>query len=229
MIRNLHGANIWQLQSHGDVEGIIQALDDRDPRVRWRAITALRNMHAHESLEHLRQMRLTERHLEVFQLLNETIKAFDPDDEAPPYSQTAYLDALLSQLHGTDVEQSRLAAERLGNLGDKSVVEHLVIVFQNEQRDSEVRLAAADALLKLNSAPASASLLAALRKDDWQLRRNAAAILGQLRAEWAVTPLIMAMRHDVNLTVRKTAAAALLAIKTPRAIQAFREYQRDED
>jgi len=80
-------------------------------------------------------------------------------------------------------------------------------------------------LLKLESAPVEVALLGALRSSEWQVRRNSAAILGQLRAGWAVEPLAKAM-FDGNEIVRKTAYAALKRINTPqaqRAIQLVRE------
>src|SRR5258706_15088257 len=111
------------------------------------------------------------------------------------------------------------ACRALGKIGDRRAVESLVTVFRSPLLPSNVRLAAAEALLELESAPAVVTLLGALRRDNWQVRRNAAAVLGQLQAAWATDPLIKAL-DDQNVTVRRTAAAALRRINTPEAITA---------
>jgi hypothetical protein len=140
----------------------------------------------------------------------------------PQSEQASKVEALLRQTRGQnwpEVEQALLA---LGRLGDRSVVEHLVLMFRNMSLPAKVRLACAEALLMLESAPASVSLLAALRKPQSNVRRNAAAILGQLQADWAVEPLIAVMQSDSQTIVRKTAMAALRHIRTPEALQALR-------
>ncbi|MCD4684596.1 MAG: HEAT repeat domain-containing protein, partial [Anaerolineae bacterium] len=76
-------------------------------------------------------------------------------------------------------------------------------------------------LLKLQSAPAVVTLLGALRRDSWQVRRNAAAVLGQIQATWAVEPLAKAL-DDAHPVVRRTAAAALRRIGSADAINALR-------
>ena len=98
------------------------------------------------------------------------------------------------------------------------------MLFRNPLVPTKARLAAAEALLKLESAPAVVTLLGALRRDDWQIRRNAAAVLGQLQASWAVEPLIGAL-NDAMPIVRKTAAAALRRIGTPDAVTAAQKFE----
>jgi hypothetical protein len=75
-------------------------------------------------------------------------------------------------------------------------------------------------LIKLESAPVEVTLLAALRNPDWRIRRNATAVLGQLHADWAVHPLIAALRDEQEI-VRRTAYAALKRIGTTEALQAI--------
>jgi len=94
------------------------------------------------------------------------------------------------------------------------------MIFNDSGVSIEVRLAVAEALLKLESAPVEVALLAALRHSDWKIRRNGAAILGQLKAAWAVEPLAKAVR-DPHPTVRRTAYAALKHIGTPEARKAL--------
>ena len=113
------------------------------------------------------------------------------------------------------------AAQALGVLGNRLAVEPLVILFHNSSSPPAVRLAAAEALLELKSAPAVVTLLGALRRDSWEVRRNAAAVLGQIQATWAVAPLT-AVLDDPHPVVRRAAAAALRRIGTPEAIAALR-------
>jgi hypothetical protein len=105
-------------------------------------------------------------------------------------------------------------------MGDKLAVEPLVLLFNDARMSIQVRLAVAEALLKLESAPVEVALLANLRHSDWRIRRNGAAILGQLKATWAIQPLARALR-DSNKHVRRTARAALKHIGTPEARKAL--------
>src|SRR5258708_348177 len=135
---------------------------------------------------------------------------------------------LTKMLNSYKTEEIVSACEALGKLGDRIAVEPLVMVFRNPMLPVPARLAAAEALLLLESAPAVVTLLGALRRDNWQVRRNAAAVLGQLQAIWAVDPLITAL-EDSNQAVRRTAAAAPRRINTPdalRAADAFDEAQQ---
>lgn len=134
----------------------------------------------------------------------------------------AQVEALLRQTRSQNWSEVEQALLGLGRLGDRTVVEHLILMFRNMGLPAKVRLACAEALLMLESAPASVSLLAALRKPQANVRRNAAAILGQLQADWAVEPLIAVMQTDSQNVVRKTAMAALRHIRTPEALQALR-------
>lgn len=219
--------NIWQLQSRGDVEGIIQALETPDPVVRRRAVAALGALGATTAVPKLKILYESEVNHEIRALIASTLKTLESGATASDNSDARQRDELLRQLHSPKQDEVALAIIGLGKLGDRTVVEHLVILFREASYPPKLRLLAAEALLQLESAPASASLLGALRKNDWQVRRNAAAILGQLKADWAVEPLIDAARHDPHPTVRKTAAAALRHIKTPEALAALQELKLD--
>jgi hypothetical protein len=129
-------------------------------------------------------------------------------------------DELIRQLTHEQPEKMIVAAMKLGELRDKRAVEPLVMMFNNGKVDIKVRLAVAEALLKLESAPVEVALLGALRSPNWRIRRNGAAILGQLKAEWAVEPLAKAL-DDENDTVRKTARAALKHMNTPESRSAL--------
>src|SRR5690606_35402113 len=100
--------------------------------------------------------------------------------------------------------------------------EPLVMLFNDSGKPNNVRLAAAEALLRLESAPVEASLLGALRSPKWEIRRKAAGVLGQIKAEWAILPVHRSIVNDKHEAVRRTARAALKHIGTPQALAALK-------
>lgn len=218
--------NIWQLRAQGNVDGILKALEDTDSSVRRRAIIALRDMKAVEAVPRLKHLLEREFNPELKALLSGAIDALEtkpetvsPMEENQPDRRTE----LLRQLQTGDEGTKITAIRALAQLDDRTVVEPLVIVFRTPSHPPSVRLAAAEALLALDSAPASVSLLGALRKSEWQVRRNAVAVLGQLKADWCVETLADVLRTDPHPMVRKTAAAALRHINTRQARAALKQ------
>ena len=63
-------------------------------------------------------------------------------------------------------------------------------------------------------ADAVAEQIAALKDEDWAIREEAAALLGQLRDPRAVVPLVMIL-GDQDRAVREAAINALTAIGEP--------------
>lgn len=219
-------SNIWQLRAQGNVDGIVKALDETDPSVRRRAIIALRDMKATEALPRLKQLGEREFNPELRTLLQEAIDALGKKSDASPVVEnndrrTELLKQLQTGSDGTKITAIRALAQ----LEDRTVVEPLVVVFRTPSQAPAVRLAAAEALLALDSAPASVSLLGALRKSEWQVRRNAVAVLGQLKADWCVETLADVLRTDPHPMVRKTAAAALRHINTRQARTILKQNQ----
>ena len=148
---------------------------------------------------------------------NDAYVASDADDEE------AQIQGLIEQIKSDKAEQIVVAAEKLGEMGAKLAVEPLILAFNNQKHTIHVRLAIAEALLKLESAPVEVTLLANLRHSDWHNRRNAAAILGQLQAEWAIEPLSRIL-SDPHPVVRRTALAALKHIGTPESRKALAQH-----
>jgi hypothetical protein len=151
-----------------------------------------------------------------------------PKAVTAPVSDVSTVERMLLQLNSDQPERVIQAARALGELKDKTAVEPLVIVFRNTALNGHIRLAAAEALLALESAPAEVTLLGALRNRKWQLRRNAAAILGQLRADWAVVPLGEALQDPQDI-VGRTARAALKRIGTREARKILADHPAAED
>jgi HEAT repeat protein len=110
------------------------------------------------------------------------------------------------------------AAKALGNLGDERAIRHLIPLLMDPVK--AVRVDATDALASIGR-PALATLLAALRHEEWILRLHACESLGKIGAEEAVTPLCEVMLHDRDMAVRQDAAKALGSIGRPAAFDAL--------
>ncbi len=215
--------NIWKLQANKDTNGLIAALSYSDPGVRKRAAAALRVLGAIEAVPALKQILTIERHPGVRNHIIATLEHLDTTFAEKSLQGKSFqeLVTMLSSPNPADVIR---AAETLGTMGDQLATESLVVVFRNPIQRDDIRLAAAEALLKLKSAPAVVTLLAGLRKENWRVRHNAAAVLGQLRATWATEPLVEAL-EDEHPNVRRASAMALRRFQTPRALEALETYK----
>jgi hypothetical protein len=222
--------DIWRLQAQADIRGLIEAVRDGDPEIGIRAVTALRSLGATNSIPALQTLLVSVKDPALRTVLISTLDFLfqqemeddeDDDEDKPSAKQQENRTVhLIAQLNSNSPEQAIRAAQTLADMKEKLAAEALVVVFHNRQLAAEVRLAAAEALIKLESAPVEVTLLAALRNPDWRIRRNATAVLGQLHADWAVHPLIAALRDEQEI-VRRTAYAALKRIGTTAALQAI--------
>lgn len=218
-------ANIWRLQAQGDIRGLIAALKHGDMVVRRRAAMALRMLGTASAIPALQDVLLAESDPSVREILVSTLAAIlDQLSTAPSKpsvpSRGTTIAQLIARLSGQNVEHAVRSAQELADQKEKLAVEALMVTFNSRELAARVRLAAAEALIKLESAPMEVTLLAALRSPKWNIRRSAAAMLGQLEADWAVEPLISALR-DEHERVRATARAALEHINTPEARRAI--------
>ncbi|MCE7948645.1 MAG: HEAT repeat domain-containing protein [Chloroflexi bacterium CFX4] len=216
--------NIWLLQTKRDVDGLIAALRYTDPSVRRGAVAALRALSAWQAVPALQAQLIIENDWQVHAAISAALQYLDHDLHVELMVKNRDVRGLTKMLNSVRHEDIITACEALGDLGDRHAAEPLIMVFRNLAQPAKVRLAAAEALIKLESAPAVVTLLAALRRNDWQVRRNAAAVLGQLKAVWATEPLINALK-DPSPIVAKTAAAALKYIGTPEAVLAAKQFE----
>jgi HEAT repeat protein len=229
--------DIWRLQANSDVDGLCQALTNADATIRKKAAAALRALGAFSAIVALETALDRESDPETRSTILAALSILQQEKERKDLNPQETMEMLvlrtidpeiqrlIDDINGTDNLKAIRAAQALGDKSAKEAVEPMVMRFNSPKTPIVVRLALAEALLKLESAPVEVALLGALRSPEWQVRRNSAAILGQLRASWAVEPLAKAM-FDSNETVRKTAYAALKRINTPqaqRAIQIVRE------
>lgn len=203
--------NIWQLQIQSDIAGLTKALSFDEVDVRRRAAIALRALGAASSIPALEAALSQEKDDDVRGAIIDALDFLMQDDAK---AQQEKIVEHIAKLGSDNHDEIIQAARALGELNDKMASEPLIILFHNSTMPPRVRLAAAEALILLASAPTEVTLLMALRSKDWQTRRRAAAVMGQLRTDWAVEPLTAALK-DPNEVVAKTAYAALKRIQTP--------------
>lgn len=216
--------NIWKLQAEKDIKGLIAALQHLDPDIRKRSAAALRVLGNPEAVFALARALERERNPDVRDHLAAAIEYLDQDTLVESLIENQNVPGLIEMLASPRIEDVIRAARALGLINDQRATEPLVTLFRNPVVADEVRLAAAEALLELKSAPAVVTLLAALRKNNWRVRHNAAAVLGQLNATWATGPLIKCL-EDEHAWVRGTAADSLSRFNNPRALKAVTEYR----
>jgi HEAT repeat protein len=212
------------MQSRGDVDGLIETLSHPEPAARKGAAAALRVLGAWQAVPALEAALMLERDWQSHAAIAAAIKYLDRDVHIEAMVKNRDVRGIIKMLNSPKPDDLLIACQALATIGDRQATEPLVMIFRNPMLPNRARLAAAEALLKLESAPAVVTLLGALRRDDWQVRRNAAAVLGQLQASWAAEPLIKAL-DDPNPVVRRTAAAALRRIGTPEAVKAASAFE----
>ncbi len=214
---------IWRMQSQSDIKGLVAALKDSNPLNRRAAATALRTLNVTTAIPGVQDALLLESDPELREILVTTLESLFAQNNEGHAAQTGdnrNIVRLIARLSGSHTEQAIRAAQELGDSREKLTIEALLMTFNNRKMAPRVRLAVAEALLKLQSAPTEITLLAALRSEKWMIRRNAAAVLGQVQADWAVEPLIQTLRDPIE-GVRRVARAALERIATPEALAAI--------
>lgn len=215
--------NIWQLQSRHDISALVASLTHSDPDVRRRAAHALQTLDVVQAVPALKAALQQETDTQTRDVFNNVLHALDHRTDVESLIRAQDTEHLMQVLRSRRPENVIAAARALGKIGDRMAVEPLVILFHDPSSSPRVRLAAADALLELKSAPAVVTLLGALRRNSPQVRCNAAAVLGQIQATWAVEPLVEAL-DDPHPVVRRSAAVALRRIGTPDAVAALRAH-----
>jgi len=223
---DLYTPNIWQLQSRRDLAGLVEALRHADPDVRRRAAAALRTLDAAETVDALKEALRVELDWDAQASLTAAIQHLTHDSTLTVLIEQGNITALIGLLYSPEPEDVLAAIEGLVEVGDRLAVEPLVVLFHNDTQPDEIRYAVAEALIKLKSAPAVVTLLAALRRENPQVRLNAARVLGEIRARWATRGLIEQL-DDADPEVRKAVEHALEQIGTPTALRAL-QHAHDE-
>lgn len=208
------------MQAQADTPGLIEILNDADPAARRSAAAALRMLGAVDAIPDLRAAVDREKDLNTRLNLASALRQLVQESAEQERASQEVVNQLIELLRSGQPARIIEAAEALGRLQNRLAVGPLVVVFNDTSLPGRVRLAAARALLAMDSAPAIVTLLAALDSDDWRIQRNGLAVLGHLHADWAVDAIRAHLDAD-NEVVRRTARAALRRIGTPEALAAL--------
>lgn len=140
--------------------------------------------------------------------------------------------ALSTALRDPSAEAAREAAAALGALRDVSAVEALsaVVVNADGYFEGSVRVAAAEALGKLQDRRAVAVLITVVRDQAAEVSQAAIRALGLLKDERAIDLLVAVVRNNDNYYlpfVRQTAVEALTHLAVPSAKESLRRIAAD--
>jgi hypothetical protein len=193
--------NIEKLKEKRDADGLIQALGDKDARLRADAAWALWNLRDDMGRDHFD----FPINVQPWNLYGErfTVRQIAPW-ALGEFGDARAVEPLLASLKVSDVDVHRSAAEALGKLGDARAVEALIAALQN--LDDIGRRISAEALGKLGDARAVEPLIARLQDGRLDVRASAAEALGKLGDARAVGPLNAALKVT---DVRASAEGAL--------------------
>ena len=197
----LFGTDVKKLRESRNVQGLIFALQHKDPTVQYDAAEALGDIGDERAVEPL-----------LAALKNdETGGVRWKAAEALSKLGTPAVSGLISALQHDDDDVRWKAAIALGEIGDPKAILPLINLLCDDDR--YVRSRAAYALSMIGE-PAVDPLIQALREGDGNLRWGAAIALGKIQNLRAIEPLIRALA-DKYENVRAESAAALAAIGKP--------------
>ena len=134
-------------------------------------------------------------------------------------AKPALLKAVVAELARDRREQSLAVLARTGEDGADVLIEQLVA----EERRTE-RMIYFDALVQLQAG--IPTLLHMLGDARWYVARNAAALLGEMQAREAETPLAALLHHD-DERVRHAATISLMRLGTARSLPTIQEALKD--
>jgi HEAT repeat protein len=197
----LFGTDVKKLKETRNVQGLILALKDKDPKVQYDAAEALGEIGDNRAVEPLTTALKNDEFSGVRWKAAEALSKIG----APA------VEALIGALRHDDDDVRWKAAIALGEIGDPRAIEPLIILLCDEDRF--VKSHAALALGAIGE-PAVNPLLRALREGDGNLRWGAAIALGKIRDPRAIEPLIRALA-DKYENVRAESASSLAAIGKP--------------
>jgi HEAT repeat protein len=195
------GTDVKKLKDTRNVQGLILALKNKDPKVQYDAAEALGELGDNRAVEPLATA------LRNDELSGVRWKAAEALSKIGAPSVMALIGALQ---HG-DEDVRWKAAVALGEIGDQRAIEPLMVLLCDEDRF--VKSHAALALGRIGE-PAVTPLLRALREGDGNLRWGAAIALGKIRDPRAIEPLLRALADKYD-NVRAESASSLAAIGKP--------------
>jgi HEAT repeat protein len=197
----LLGTDVKKLKQSRNMQGLILALKNRDPKIQYDAAEALGEVGDSRAVEPL-----------VTALKNDEFSGVRwKAAEALSKLGSPAVPALIGALRHDDDDVRWKAAIALGEIGDPQAIEPLILLLCDEDRF--VKSHAALALGSIGE-PAINPLLRALREGDGNLRWGAAIALGKIRDPRAIEPLIRALA-DKYENVRAESASSLAAMGKP--------------
>lgn len=203
---------LWELQGEHQPHTVTVSRDA--PPAVQSAVAALDSPNAEErrsALKSLAQMNHPTAYAALVSAVQHPVRDVRVDAAFLLAKQTNYKDAaavpgLLDALKDEDARLRTAACKALGDIGDGAAVTDLLRVMVQDN-DSNIRWQATGALGKIGHA-AVPGLCAALRDDDWKVRRSAAEALWSMHEPEAIPNLAEAL-VDKNDVVRQAAAGAL--------------------
>ncbi|MFZ4825809.1 MAG: HEAT repeat domain-containing protein [Phototrophicaceae bacterium] len=225
MTNFLNVPNVQRMFTDGDEAGLIDALYHHKPVVRQEAAIALADLGSLSASTILLTLMDNETDIKTRQAYWRALAKLGVELEEEPIEDTvtvSRIDRLVQHLNSGVADASIQAASALAEMNAQSAVPTLLQVFKTDEYPPAVRLAAAKALLTLNQATPEMMLLRGIQYTDWKVRRNSAAVLGALHADWAVEPLGKLL-YDTHESVARTAQNALERIATPEAQQVIQQ------
>jgi len=137
----------------------------------------------------------------------------------------AMIKALLTDLQNGDLLVRVSAVHDLGKVSEPQITEVLLKLFRH--RDTEIRLAAAQAVAAREDAPAG-HFLGLLQDPSFEVRLTAVQFLGRIRHK-QIAEVLFPLLADPKLEVRQATATALGLIGNPSAIESLVVSLADED
>lgn len=206
----LLGPNVRKMKERGDIEGLVEALADRNPIVQQEAANALDELGLPDDPKAQAWHAIVKRDWARLEVLG--VISVDP---------TVDLIDLVLKERLKDPKDKEMAVSALGRIGGTRAVEVLAEVLQ---RDPEVRVCAAAALVDMGS-PAARAIIARVTKDQ-DLIKTTYLVLKEI-GEPAVEPLVEVLKglsreglsREVDRNRVGVAMGALIEIGPPAVEQ----------
>jgi HEAT repeat protein len=203
-----------------EIDGLIEALRNKDPEVREEAMETLRDM----SLGGIRDERVTEALIQALEDEYHEVR-WRAANALGEIKDERAIDPLMHALRDANLGVRNQATYALGEMGGLAV-QSLIQALGDEYQP--VRWRAAEALGYTRDKRAVAPLIQCLKDKSPKVREKAAGALRIVGDERAVAPLIQALK-DRNAKVRKEAAGSLVFKGDRKAVEPLIEALEDED
>ena len=203
-----------------EIEGLIEALRNKDLEVRKEAVETLRDM----SLRGIRDERVTEALIQALEDEYHEVR-WRAANALGWIKDKRAVDLLMHALRDANLGVRNQATYALGEMGG-SAVQSLIHALGDEYQP--VRWRAAEALGYARDKRAVEPLIPCLKDKTPKVREEAAGALRIVGDERAIEPLIQALK-DRNAKVRKEAAGALAFVGGRKAVEPLIQAFEDED